>query len=163
MLVNVEIFGEIKLLVFSESTKFDSAQPTRDATTQTQQHRPEPPAGTPPGMLVKTWYINSTTGTSSKWHVRMYLWWSLCTLCLPARQVKLLTVGDSGLLLRPLSVERYYLPLLTLHGRSRLRCFSLFVILDLSLFIISDVVIFGERPAGVNDFFFGGGDFFFFF
>ena len=29
-------------------------------------------------------------------HLRMYLWWSLCTLYLHARQVKV-TVGDSGL------------------------------------------------------------------
>ena len=48
-------------------------------------------------------------GGGGGWHhfLRMYLWSSLCTLCLHACQVKF-TVSDSGLLC-PLSVERYWL------------------------------------------------------
>ena len=42
-------------------------------------------------MRVNTRYINFTRG-----NMRMYLWWSLCTLCLHACQVRV-TVGDSGL------------------------------------------------------------------
>ena len=44
-------------------------------------------------------YINTTRGTSSvqiQRYLRIHLWWSLCTLYLPACQVRV-TVGDSGL------------------------------------------------------------------
>ena len=50
------------------------------------------------GMRVNTRYINDTRGTSSKVYVhpQVYLWWSLCTLCLHTCQVRV-TVGNSGL------------------------------------------------------------------
>ena len=49
-----------------------------------------------PGMHVNTRHINSTRGTSSNEELlRMYLWWSLCTLYLHACQVRV-TIGDSG-------------------------------------------------------------------
>ena len=49
-------------------------------------------------MCVNTRYINSTRCSASKVcvHPQVYLWWSLCTLCLHTCQVRV-TVGNSGL------------------------------------------------------------------
>ena len=54
--------------------------------------------GNSPGMRINTRYMNSTRGTASNSDppTPMRLWWSLCTLCLLACQVRV-PVGDSGL------------------------------------------------------------------
>ena len=59
--------------------------------TQIQQQRPETLRHLSPGMRVNARYRNSTEVP-----LRMYLWWSLCTLYLQERQARV-TVGDSGL------------------------------------------------------------------
>ena len=80
-----------------------------------------------PDIRVNTRYINSIRGTPS-WHIlRMYLWWSLCTLYLHACQVRV-TVGESGLCWRDRSSDTRMLEIQQCkrktHGFGTFSCFG---------------------------------------